>query len=90
VYRKNILRTKIFVTDSVSRTSAEHHAANSWYTNLASTLALIFAYGSIPLVTMNIYVSATVDTYGQILSEDVAGQRYGLDFSAWGFIGLGE
>jgi hypothetical protein len=32
----------------------------------------------------------TSDLMGNLLSEDVQGPRYGLDFSAWGFIGLGE
>jgi hypothetical protein len=71
-------------------TCARTFMPNAWYSNLMSAVALVFAYGGVSVLTYQIYVIGAWDknSIGVNFTE-VDGPRYGLDFNAWGFLGLG-
>jgi hypothetical protein len=69
--------------------TAKHHAPNSWPANLVSALSLVFAYGCASLVTYDVYIMGSTDANGNMISSQVDGERYGLDFNGWAIVGLG-
>jgi hypothetical protein len=70
-------------------TSSKSFAPNAWYTNVVSAIALVMAYGRTSILTYQVFVMAATNAKGQIVSNDVPGPRFALDFNAWGCIGLG-
>lgn len=70
-------------------TSSRTHMPNRWYFNAISGVGLVLAYGSTSVLSYEVYVAGTVDSKGMFNGSNVSGDRYGLDFNAWGCIGLG-
>jgi len=64
-------------------------APNGRLANILSAIALVMAYGGTSVLTYQIYVLGFTNGSGELLSSDVAGPRFGLDFNAWGCIGVG-
>jgi hypothetical protein len=72
-------------------TSSKTHLPNRWPANIVACLALIFSYGGITVLVSNVYIQARLVRNGIHDEPDfeVTGPRYGIDFSAWGLVGLG-
>jgi hypothetical protein len=70
-------------------TGARHFFPNSSYINVLSSITLILGYGSVSVLTSNVYIVGTASEDDTLASENVSGQRYALDFNAWGLLGLG-
>ncbi|KIW02672.1 uncharacterized protein PV09_06109 [Verruconis gallopava] len=69
---------------------ARHFAPNWRVSNAVSALALTMGYGSISSLTCSIYVVGMSNGRSGIAEgKPITGPRYAIDFSGWGFIGLG-
>jgi hypothetical protein len=71
-------------------TGARHFTPNSLYVNVLSSIALILGYGGVSVLTSNVYIVGTASQNSSLADEKVTGQRYALDFNAWGLVGLGS
>ncbi|KAF2673028.1 hypothetical protein BT63DRAFT_145049 [Microthyrium microscopicum] len=69
--------------------STKSFAPTSWTVNIFSGIALVMAYGGTSVLTYQVYVQGLANNHSQLISTDVSGERYGIDFNSWGFIGLG-
>jgi hypothetical protein len=71
--------------------AAKKSLPNGWLANILSCLALVLAYAGIGLLTFNVYLVAVLEKKGKktSLNFNVPGNRYAIDFNAWGLIGLG-
>jgi hypothetical protein len=71
-------------------TGARHFAPNWRMTNAVCSLALVMGYGSISALTYSIYIVGMVNAKGHLdPTAPISGARYAIDFSGWGFVGLG-
>lgn len=71
--------------------AAKKSLPNGWLANILSCLALVLAYAGIGLLTFNVYLVAVLEKKGKktSLNFNVPGNRYAIDFNAWGLIGVG-
>lgn len=66
---------------------------NSWPANAVSCLGFVLAYGGATISTFPMHIVSTFEIGDDglpILSDDVPGERDGVDFSGWGLVGLGS
>jgi hypothetical protein len=72
--------------------STKRHGPNKWYANIISAFALVLGYGGLSVMTLPVVVVDGLDPQGNNkynLNPIFDGPRYGLDFNAWGMLGLG-
>lgn len=72
-------------------TYSKHDLSTSWPAAVVAGAGLVFAYGGISVLSFDVYIIAGLIVHGEDADFDpnVSGQRYGIDFNAWGLIGLG-
>ncbi|KAK5659303.1 hypothetical protein OQA88_1396 [Cercophora sp. LCS_1] len=71
-------------------TSTKLVGPNKWPANIISALGLILAYGSTTLITFPVTILGTITVQDEQLSiVPVTPSAHGIDFNAWGLVGLG-
>ncbi|KAF2098211.1 hypothetical protein NA57DRAFT_77004 [Rhizodiscina lignyota] len=65
------------------------HAPNKWYTNVISAASLVFAYGSLALLTTTIQVLGFSEGKDDISSAPYDGPEYGIDISGMALLVVG-
>ena len=72
--------------------STKRHGPNKWYSNIISAFALVLSYGGLNVLVSPVSVVAQLQSPDGVyfdLIPDFPGPHYGVDFSAWGLLGLG-
>lgn len=69
---------------------SSRHAPCHWTINIISAASYSLSYAAISLLTTQIYLLGLCDPTGyQVVTTDVNGPRYGLDFSGWALLLVG-